>query len=366
MKNANSSCDYSPYNISKKCLCIWRKTYEYTGFPHGKPSNAIVYDPRIRPWYIGAKNSNSPAGTSWSDIYIQMPHGFAVIAPTKKIVTAMGTVIGVTGLEMRLTDIGEVLATAHSLFISFIVDESNFLVSTTPLYNFIGQKDASTESENKVIAFVARAIEDLPRQYDDYDTQAIKMNEGEIYWFKILAIEDDNGLAWKMVVVQKVDCPLGYYVNSSIAQECLECPSDEGYTSAGGSTEQCDLCMSTYYMSKTRQCKKCKEGMECDKEGTTTDNFVVKKGYYRFTDKSDELYLCPVASHCPGTKIMNSGKAPMKNDSYPCKRGSKGPLCSLCSQNFYLCGIIFVRCRNYSPDLSALSSISSSAYFFHL
>ena len=361
MKNANSSCDYPPYNISKKCWFFYTgSTLEYTGFPHGKPSRAIVYDPRIRPWYIGAKNSNSPAGTSWSDIYIQMPHGFAAIAPTKKIVTAMGTFIGVTALEMRLTDIGEVLATAHSLFISFIVDESNFLVGTSTnasLYNYTaGRRMRPTESENKVIAFAARAIEDLPRQYDDYDTQAMKMNDGKIYWFKILAIEDDNGLAWNMVVVQKVDCPLGYYVNSSIAQECLKCPSDEGYTSAGGSTEQCDLCMSTYYMNKTRQCKKCKAGMECDKEGTTTDNFVVKKGYYRFTDKSDELYLCPVESHCPGTKIMNSGTAPMKNDSYPCKRGSKGPLCSLCSQNFYLStwDNICIHCRNYSPDLSAI------------
>ncbi len=77
--------------------------------------------------------------------------------------------------------------------------------------------------------------------------------------------------------------------------------------------------------------------MECDKAGVTLGNMEIKSGWYRFSDRADELYRCPYPGHCIGNST--------------CSASSEGALCSSCRKGFYLSSDKdhCVKCGSYAP-----------------
>ena len=70
-------------------------------------------------------------------------------------------------------------------------------------------------------------------------------------------------------------------------------------------------------MSAGGKCKPCPKGADCPK-GSTYRTLKIKKGYFRYSESS-KVYTCPLKDQCTD------------NVTQPCKKGSSGPLCSICN-----------------------------------
>lgn len=80
----------------------------YTGYENGNTYTATGwdttdYDPRTRPWYDLAKNN--PDKLNWTNPYIDFNTGDLVITAAKAIKDDTGKIIGVTGADVLLTDL---------------------------------------------------------------------------------------------------------------------------------------------------------------------------------------------------------------------------------------------------------------------
>jgi len=117
---------------------------------------------------------------------------------------------------------------------------------------------------------------------------------------------------------------------------CLKCSTEKGasYDSVEGSAE-CDRCVADTYWDEGGGGGGCidkPEGVVVDEPGTTLEKMKLKPGYFRFSAMSTEVYQCHHYWNCKGGKIRSNSTA---IDSL-CRKGSRGPLCSICADNYYM------------------------------
>ena len=80
-------------------------------------------------------------------------------------------------------------------------------------------------------------------------------------------------------------------------------------------------------MNAAGHCIRCKGSMICDKYGVTIQSLRIQSGWYRFSEDSHRVYECPHPQNCVGNTTAGDTL---------CLRGSFGPLCGLCKDDFYL------------------------------
>ena len=96
------------------------------------------------------------------------------------------------------------------------------------------------------------------------------------WWVQQSWFVEENGLRWRIVVQDQVDCMSGYTVDlDSTAGLCKECLPPT--TSAAGSI-QCDLCVANFY-SQDGKCAPCPTGTTCA-AGTTIESIQTSPGYW--------------------------------------------------------------------------------------
>ena len=139
MKDENSTCNYKPYNISKRCrFTYFNSTDHTTGSINGTPSSARVYDPCVRGWYKGAKADTTGTGTYWTGIYDFASGGVGITA-SQQLVLSSGSFLGVVGLGIHLEELEDTLSLSdhhedddgEATFTSFIVDANYNLVAAS-------------------------------------------------------------------------------------------------------------------------------------------------------------------------------------------------------------------------------------------
>lgn len=67
-------------------------------------STDVQYDPRTRPWYVGAKETG---GLYWTDLYVFFTDARPGISVAHPLIAEDGTFAGVTGLDVELADLSE-------------------------------------------------------------------------------------------------------------------------------------------------------------------------------------------------------------------------------------------------------------------
>jgi adenylate cyclase len=107
---------------------IWKYRNASFNIINTVKSTAIKYDPRLRPWYEGAKKSKS---LYWTDVYIFFHDGKAGITAAYPAVAPNGKFFGVFGLDIHLDEISHFLKNLKigENGIAFIVNEKNELVA---------------------------------------------------------------------------------------------------------------------------------------------------------------------------------------------------------------------------------------------
>ena len=121
------------------------------------------------------------------------------------------------------------------------------------------------------------------------------------------------------------DCPRGYFLAGR--ESCEACEAGK-YSLAFSADKECILCPPSS--------ASCHGG----------DALVTADGWWRTSTLSDEMWRCPMEGNCKaGTNVSFLGK---------CRKGSEGPLCGVCTPNFYNAGY---ECR-------ACEDSTSKEFFF--
>jgi adenylate cyclase len=69
-------------------------------------STEIDYDPRVRPWYIGAKAAR---GNYWTDVYILFRNKKPAVTSAYPVIDPQGRIVGVWGVDIELDEISNFL-----------------------------------------------------------------------------------------------------------------------------------------------------------------------------------------------------------------------------------------------------------------
>ena len=99
------------------------------------------------------------------------------------------------------------------------------------------------------------------------------------------------------------------------------------YTSDEGS-DTCGVCIAAYYMNADGKCIEKGKGVikEAGTAGTTLSTMSIEEGYWRYTSTSTQVYECTYPMNCEGGVNGSVG-------DLICSKGSRGPLCTVCSDD---------------------------------
>ena len=124
-------------------------------------------------------------------------------------------------------------------------------------------------------------------------------------------------------------CEPGKYSDGNASAFCTLCPL-ERYSTAGSAA--CDFCAPNYFWHpRTQICEECGvdlyEGAACPTSGLELSSLMLKPGYWRASEDSDEFFLCGSSdAFCVGGNTSAS----------ICSPGHRGPWCRLCESGWHL------------------------------
>ena len=346
---------------------------------------AMRFDPRLRPWYIdtaaaGRRNWNSIFAYVTPPHPLVVGIGRPLYAPlTNELLGVAALDFELDSLELILRT-----ALADSAALAFILEENTTLLVAASVSNVAVKRNNVTgiPSQRDALDCGHALIERAAAFVDTVvgvDDDSVRTFEGR-YWLRKLVLTDEYGLVWRVVNVQDVACNSGYENDGSA---CVACPSGE--RGAGGTAEcescasgyiapdpktamcapcppgtyanedataclgcpgrrtsregasTCDMCKEGFFQDLDvlpwpiltdvdNDCIKCVRGMTCaasqfDGVGLHTSEVVVEKGYWRLTQTTRRIRVCP-----GGRKACVGGNA--VGDEL-CAPGHSGPLCTV-------------------------------------
>ena len=170
--------------------------FEITYSPFSDDSHQ-TFDPRVRPWYVGAKESG---GTFWTDPYIDASSGKLIVTCAYPFRRADGALAGVAGIDVVIDDLNSEIinADAGRNGYAFVVGADGILVSAKELK--MGA-DGSYEKKS--------AYRDNDTEYNNVISMMIagkagieRVNSGGVEVF--IAFSQIPAAGWSLGIVQPV------------------------------------------------------------------------------------------------------------------------------------------------------------------
>jgi len=109
---------------------------------------------------------------------------------------------------------------------------------------------------------------------------------------------------------------------------CIDCPGNT-YSVRGAAA--CEACLRGFFYTLEETCRACPEGTSCLVDGgSTQEQLTIEPKNWRISGKTDVIHECPYPEAClGGSEFTDEG------NGY-CAVGYKGPLCSVCEEDYYL------------------------------
>ena len=167
------------------------------------------YDPRSRPWYIGAIDTS---GVFWSDMYIFFTDQKPGITISKAFCNKKGEIVGVVGLDIELATLSQFLGTleigrnGHAM----IIDETGRLVAFPEIQRMLREKNG------KIVAVRLNEMNDpvLDRAYNRFLIEKSKYRELHVndkkYINTISPLQTAGGKNWSIMIVVPVEDFVGF------------------------------------------------------------------------------------------------------------------------------------------------------------
>jgi signal transduction histidine kinase/HAMP domain-containing protein len=189
--------------------------YSYAVDAQGKITHLISqgkgYDPRIRPWYRSAVQSQQPV---WTPVYLDFKEPRLKITLSQSVYDQKRTFLGVAGVDLVLSHVSDFLKQVdigHSGQ-AFIIERSGLMVASS----VANQPLFTTDKEGQVVGRVGAAESQVPlvRETAEYlETHLSNVTTlDEMRWFRaeiagqrqfiqVTPLKNVRGLDWLLVVV---------------------------------------------------------------------------------------------------------------------------------------------------------------------
>ena len=314
MRDENASCP----GIPVRCRSTYRGvTDEVTGRADGKSSLSVPYITQQRPWYVNSMMD----GDVWTDPYVFASDASLGITAARRIETDAGQVLGVIGVDYKLSSLDAVLALDENAYqgLIFVTDQKGTLVASSvagvTVDSATNSQVQAVECPDTVIAAVSQSIVASQEKGGgggwvsaNRTVLTVDVSSKGLYWAQN-HILIDHGLQWNVVVVEAVVCDRGFYPTLSgydatavTGADCLECP--EGAICLGGNLSPVPL-----------------------------PGYWVDRGEY---SRGGDVYAC-VFETCVGASAKDENLACFSRlgfnqsacepNELMCSKGSYGPLC---------------------------------------
>ncbi|BAU15072.1 putative sensor protein [Leptolyngbya sp. NIES-3755] len=167
---------------------------------------SIDYDPRTRPWYIGAKESGKAA---WSPIYVSKS-GVMMIAATTPIYNTAQQLQGVLAYNLPLSELSDLLRTTNLSRTGqmFVLERDGTLVATSsgvPIVERDGklQRLSISQSDNPLIKTTSQELSKRLGEFQQVkSSQFIEFEfNGQTQFAEVEPIQDERGIDWLLVMV---------------------------------------------------------------------------------------------------------------------------------------------------------------------
>jgi adenylate cyclase len=167
-------------------------------------SAKVAYDPRLRLWYEGAKNSES---LYWTDVYIFYHGGKEGITVASPITAPSGKVLGVFGLDIDLDEISHFLETLKigENGVAFIFNDKNEVVAYPGVSRTIKEENGGLRPvhiEELGISSVMRALRECQQKGKN---KCVIESEGQKYLASFQDFPASFRAKWKVGVVAPED-----------------------------------------------------------------------------------------------------------------------------------------------------------------
>lgn len=165
------------------------------------------------------------------------------------------------------------------------------------------------------------------------------------WWLQQAWVIESNGLKWRVVVQQEINCMPGYALDpNSKSGACKECVPP---TTSDAGSKECDLCIDAFDLSHDRICKPCPRHATCAHQSV-----MVHPGYYRSSAPDLALFACPTgAEACRGGNTTEN----------QCSPGYTGVLCAVCQAGYVA---QFTHCQDCASTKIALISATATVTAF--
>lgn len=187
---------------------IWKYRNASFNIINTVKSTAIKYDPRLRPWYEGAKKSKS---LCWTDVYIFFHDGKAGITAAYPAVAPNGKFFGVFGLDIHLDEISHFLKNLKigKDGVAFIFNDKNELVAYPDISRTIKEENGKLRPvhiEEMGIASITESFRECQKQGKN---KCVIETGGKRYIASFQDFPESFRARWKVGVVVPEDDFIG-------------------------------------------------------------------------------------------------------------------------------------------------------------
>lgn len=163
-------------------------------------SNKIEYDPRVRPWFVGAKQKRD---CYWTDIYILFRNKKPAITCSCPVIDADGSISKIWAIDIELDEISTFLKNLKigKNGIAFIINEKDQVVAYPEMSRCI-REEAGALRPVRVDELGVASIDAAFRVYEATGMQKLYFeSEGTEYFASVSDFPKSFPVPWKLVLV---------------------------------------------------------------------------------------------------------------------------------------------------------------------
>ncbi len=188
--------------------------YKYATNEHGDRGEVLVsldqFDARIRPWFVGAVEKQSP---TWSNMYILFTGQDLAIAASAPAYDQNHDLLGVVSIDVFASHISAYLKELEigKTGQSFIMEDSGLLVASSTEENPFTNSDTENPqrrllADESQIPIIHNTAEFLKTNFGEYESIPHKVSleyllDGNRHFVQVTHLGDEYGIDWLIVVV---------------------------------------------------------------------------------------------------------------------------------------------------------------------
>jgi len=167
-------------------------------------SSEIKYDPRNRPWYIGAKATKA---SFWTDLYILFRNKKPAVTAAYPLIDNQGKLLGVWGTDIELDEMSNFLKNLKigKNGIAFIVNEKNEVVAFPDASRIVKEENGKL----RPVRTEELGIESITAAFQEYvqtgRNKLVAESQGKRYLASFREFPKSFAAPWKVVVVVPED-----------------------------------------------------------------------------------------------------------------------------------------------------------------